>query len=134
MTWLQSNQPLRPHCTVWSKKEALTFSHCTPEKAASPSIPPRLFGFLLNSWTSHDGYTSSRCSRGRSKVGGDSPFLKGRRCVVIQVILGAKEGANQRDMDKNRDGERFKEGIGVGHLKELILKSAVCRNCTVLLL
>lgn len=72
---------------------------------------------------------------GGQRSGATHPVLKeAGGCVVIQVILGAKEGANQRDVVKSREGGREGLGGASGHLKELILKSAVCRNCTVLLL
>lgn len=53
----------------------------------------------------------SGCGR-RSKVRGDSPRFKGGGgCVVIQVILGAKEGANKRDVVKSREGGRVWGGV-----------------------
>lgn len=73
---------------------------------------------------------------GGQRSGATHPVLKeaGGGCVVIQVILGAKEGANQRETWLNPGREGGFGGGASGHLKELILKSAVCRNCTVLLL
>lgn len=81
------------------EKRGTNFHQFTADTPASPPEPPALVGVrfvFLTRWTQ-----PCQCGRG-SKARGDSPCLNG----VIQVILGAKEGANQSGTVKYRDGAR----------------------------